>query len=219
MNTMTKAIIAFFVAVAAFTVAFLLFDSIGVEDAIMNFFRKLQMFFFDGGSQSAKFHNAYTHPTQYGVELDVLIENDWDTVLVLYNTDVSPNGIFKYFSMKYMAYMPFLILVSLLLATPMPFSKKWKSVLTGLLLFFAYFLFLSSVIVRKQIYHLRENLGETLSGIIHSMDEFVFTKFVSEGFNWMVVMPVIIWFFCLLLFFDFSGFFREGERGGDQIKE
>jgi hypothetical protein len=129
---------------------------------------------------------------------------NWDTKLIVYRTDIFPNGEFQYYSTKYLSYVSILMFISLVFASPISLFRRLIGFFIGFVLMLLYANFMAGIIVRNLIYKIKD-LGEVgYNQFFHDLNAKLFEILIEHGFEWMGLIPFVFWFITTIKLSDFG---------------
>lgn len=191
MPKLNKFLLFFLLATLIFIVLYALLYYSGGEENCLEFLRNTFRKTFNTETQVAMFEPNQDY-------------KEWDTKLIVYQTDIYANGEFQYYSTKYLSYVSIIIFVSLVFASPISWFRKFVGFFIGLILMLFYSNFMAGIIVRNLSYKIKDLAQVEYSQFFHDLNAKLFEIFIEHGFEWMGLIPFVIWFITTIRLSDFG---------------
>jgi hypothetical protein len=191
MPKLNRFLLFFLLATLIFIILYALLSYSGGEENCLEFLRNT-------------FRKTFNTETQVAIFESNNDYSNWDTKLIVYQTDIFPNGEFQYYSTKYLSYISILMFISLVLASPISWFRKFVGFFIGIILMLVYSNIMAGLIVRKLAYKVKDLAEVEYSQFFHDFNAKLFEIFIEHGFEWMGLIPFVFWFITTIKLSDFG---------------
>lgn len=191
MPKLNKFLLFFFKATLIFIVLYGFLYYTGGEENCLEFLRNTFRKTFNNDHRVALFESNQDY-------------KEWDSKLIVYLTNVQPNGEFQYYSTKYLSYVSILMFISLVFASPISWFRRFVGFFIGIILMLVYSNLMAGIIVHKLGYRIKDLAGVEYNQFFHDANTKLFEIFIEHGFEWMGLVPFVFWIVTTVKLSDFG---------------